>query len=84
MGAADLPDALEARDEGVCVGMACAERVRMAVDEARSALATSKVRSLTRRANLRCPEADARPMDLSEERGLDRLPITELATCGFA
>ena len=84
MGASDLLDALEAQDEGVCVGMACAERVQMAVDEAHSAFVTSKVRNLTRRANLRCPEADVRSIDFSEERGLDRLKITELATCGFA
>ena len=84
MGAADLPGALEAQDEGMCMGMTCAERVQMAVDEARSAFAASKVRNLTKRTNLRCPEADARPIDFSEERGLDRLLITELAARGFA
>ena len=56
----------------------------MAVDEAHSAFVTSKVRNLTRRANLRYPEADVRSIDFSEERGLDRLLITELAACGFA
>ena len=84
MGAADLLDALEAQDEGVCMGVTCAERVQMAVDEARSAFVTSKVRNLTKRASLRCPEADVRSIDFSEGRGLDRLLITELATCGFA
>ena len=34
MGASDLLDALEAQDDGVCMGMTCAERVQMAVDEA--------------------------------------------------
>ena len=38
MGASDLLDALEAQDEGMCMGMTCAERVQMAVDEAHSAL----------------------------------------------
>ena len=84
MGAADLPGALEAQDEGMCMGMTCAERVQMAVDEARSAFVTSKVRNLTKRANLRHPEADVRSIDFSEGRGLDRLLITELAACGFA
>lgn len=84
MGAADLLGALEAQDEGMCMGMTCAERVQMAVDEARSALVTSKVRNLAKRANLRYPEADVRSVDFSEGRGLDRPPVTELATCGFA
>ncbi len=84
MGASDLLDALEAQDEALCMGMTCAERVQMAVDEARSAFVTSKVRNLTKRAGLRYPEADVRSIDFSEERGLDRLLITELATCGFA
>ena len=84
MGAAELLSALEAQDEGMCMGMTCAERVQMAVDEAHSAFVTSKVRNLTKRANLRYPEADVRSVDFSEERGLDRLLITELATCGFA
>ena len=60
MGASDLLDALEAQDEGMCMGMTCAERVQMAVDEAHSAFVTSKVRNLTKRANLRYPEADVR------------------------
>ena len=84
MGASDLPGALEAQDGGMRMGMACAERAQMAVDGARSAFATPEVGNLTRRANLRCPEAGVRSIDFSEERGLDRLKITELATCGFA
>ena len=55
----------------------------MAADEVHSAFVTSKVRNLTRRANPRCPEADVRSVDFSGERGLDRLPITGLATRGF-
>lgn len=34
MGAAELLAALSAQDEAVCAGMAFAERVQMAVDEA--------------------------------------------------
>lgn len=71
MGAADLPGALEAQDEGMCMGMACAERAQMAVSEARSAFVTSKVRDLTKRASLRYPEADVRSIDFPEGRGLD-------------
>ena len=84
MGASDPLDALAAQDEGMCMGMTCAERVQMAVDEAHPAFVTSKVKNLTRRAGLRYPEADVRSVDFSEECGLDRLLITELATCGFA
>lgn len=40
--------------------MTFAERVQMAVDEARSAFVISKVRNFTKRAGLRCPEADVR------------------------
>lgn len=84
MGAGDLLAALEAQDEAVCMGMTCAERVQMAVDEAHSSYVTSKVRNLTRRAGLRYPEADVRSVDFTEERGLDRALIAELAACGFA
>lgn len=84
MGASELLDALEAQGEGMCMGMTCAERVQMAVDEAHSTFVTSKVRNLTKRAGLRYPEADVRSIDFAEERGLDRLLITELSTCGFA
>ena len=84
MGASDLLGALEAQDEGMCMGMTCAERVQMAVDEAHSSFVTSKVRNLTKRAGLRYPGADVRSIDFSEERGLDRLLVTELSTCGFA
>ena len=84
MGASNLLEAFEAQDEGMCMGMTCAERIQMAVDEAHSAYVTAKVRNLTRRANLRYPEADVRSIDFVEERGLNRLLITELSTCGFA
>ena len=84
MGASDLLDAFAAQDEGMCMGMTCAEGVQMAVDEAHSSFVTSKVRNLTKRAGLRYPEADVRSIDFSEERGLDRLLVTELSACGFA
>ena len=84
MGAADLLDAPGAQDEGMCTGMTCAERVQMAAGGAHSSFATSKVRNLTKRAGPRCPEADVRSIDSSEERGPDRLLVTELSACGFA
>lgn len=82
MGAAELLAALSAQDEAVCAGMAFAERVQMAVDEAHSDFITQKVRNLTRRAGLRYPEADVRSVDFFEGRGLDRVAVAELATCG--
>ena len=75
MGAAELHAALSAQDEAVCAGMA--------VDEAHSDFITQKVRNLTRRASLRYPEADVRSVDFFEGRGLDRVAVAELATCGF-
>lgn len=83
MGAAELLAALSAQDEAVCAGMAFAGRVQMAVDEAHSDFITQKVRNLTRRAGLRYPEADVRSVDFFEGRGLDRVAVAELATCGF-
>lgn len=84
MGAAELLDALKAQDDGVCMGMTCAERVQMAVDEAHPSYISAKVRNLTKRAGLRYPEADVRSIDFSDGRGLDRILVAELATCGFA
>lgn len=84
MGAGDLLCALQAQDDDVCAGLTCAERVQAAVDEAHSAFVTQKVRNLTARAGLRYPEADVRSVDFSDGRGLDRLAVAELASCGFA
>lgn len=56
----------------------------MAVDEAHSSFVTQKINNLTKRACLRYPEADVRLIDFDDERNLDRVLITELATCGFA
>lgn len=84
MGASDLLEALAAQDEEVCVGMPYAERIQMAVDEAHSSFVTQKVANLVKRAKLRYPEADVRSLDFDERRGLDRISISELATCGYA
>lgn len=83
MGAGDLLAALEAQDETLCAGMAFGERVQAAVDEAHSSFVTAKIGNLTKRAQLRYPEADVRRLDFAEERGIDRVVVAELATCGF-
>lgn len=84
MGADELLEALRAQDDVLCMGMTCAERLQAAVDEAHSSFISQKVRNLTKRASLRYPEADVRSIDFSEGRGLDRVALAELATCGFA
>lgn len=84
MGADELLEALRAQDDVLCMGMTCAERLQAAVDEAHSSFISQKVRNLTKRASLRYPEADVRSIDFSEGRGLDRVTVAELATCGFA
>ena len=83
MGAGYLLDALEAQDDELCLGLTFAERMQMAVDEAHSTFVEGKVHQLTTRAHLRYPEADVRRIDFAEGRGLDRLKLTELASCGF-
>ena len=84
MGATDLLGASEAQDEGICMGATCAERAQMAAGGARPAYVASKARDPTGRANLRRPEAGARSIGFAEGRGLGRLLVTELSTCGFA
>ena len=83
MGAACLVDAIEAQDDGLCMGMTFVERMQMATDEAHSAFAGRKVEQLITRAHLRYPDADVRRIDFAEERKLDRVKIAELATCGY-
>lgn len=56
----------------------------MAVDEAHSAFITQKVKNLAKRANLKSPEADVKSIDFDGGRGLDRILVIELSTCGFA
>ena len=84
MGADGLLDALLAQDDAVCMGMPFEQRIQMAVDEAHAGYVADKIRNLVKRANLRYPQADVRRIDYAEERGLDRVLIGELATCGFA
>ena len=83
MGADDLVEALRAQDDDMCAGLTFSERIQMAADEAHSSFISQKVRNLTKRAGLRYQEADVRSIDFSEKRGLDRLKVTELSTCGF-
>ncbi len=83
MGAATLVDALEAQDDALTLGMAFAERIKLAVDDAHAAFTHAKVDGLIRRAGLRYPDADLRSLDLIEARGLDRSVIAQLGTCQF-
>ena len=53
MGAAELVRSLEAQDDSVCMGMAFADRLQAAVDEAYSQFVTDKVSGLTKRAVFR-------------------------------
>lgn len=69
MGAHDLLDALVVQDKTMCMGMTCAERMQMAVDEAYSSFVSQKVKNLTKRANLRYPEADVRSIDFDKNEG---------------
>lgn len=84
MGADELLHALERQDDDECAGLSFAERLRAAVDDAHSAFVTAKAENLARRACLRYPQADVRCLELAEERGLDRVKIAELASCGYA
>lgn len=83
MGAVTLLDALEGQDDDLALGMAFAERVQIAVDQAHAAFTHQKVDGLIRRAGLRYPDADLRTIDLIDERGLDRTKLLALATCEF-
>ena len=84
MGAGELLRALERQDDGECAGLAFAERLQAAVDDAYSAYVTSKAENLAKRACLRYPQAAVRCLELAEERGLDRVKIAGLASCGYA
>lgn len=68
MGAATLVDALEAQDDALTLGMAFAERIKLAVDDAHAAFTHAKVDGLIRLAGLRYPDADLRSLDLIEAR----------------
>ena len=56
----------------------------MAVDEAHSSFVTQKIANSTKRTCLRYPEANVHLIDFDDKRNLDRVLITELATCDFA
>ena len=83
MGANDLANAFLAQDDDIFIGMPCAERLQVAVDEAYSTFITQKVVSLVSRARLRYPDADMRSLDYDEKRGLDRTMIAELSSCTY-
>lgn len=83
MGATPPPEALEAHDDTLTLGMGFGERVRLVVDEAHSSSNHAKIDGLIRRAGLRYPAADLRRLDLVDERGLDRNVIAQLGTCSF-
>lgn len=83
MGVTVLADAFEAQDDHLTVSMPFAERVSLAVDDAHASFTSQKIEGLTRRAQLRYPDAELRRLDLLEERGIDRGVITNLATCTF-
>lgn len=83
MSAGALLEAVESQDDALSMGLTFEERLRLAVDHAHSTFTHSKVSGLIRRAGLRYPNADMRQVDLFEERGLNRLQLTELATCNF-
>lgn len=67
----------------MCARLTFTKRIQMAADEVYSSFISWKVRNLSKRAGPRYPEADMRSIDLMERRGLDRLKVTELSTCGF-
>lgn len=83
MGVTVLADAFEAQDDHLTVSMPFAERVSLAVDDAHASFTSQKIEGLTRRAQLRYPDAELRRLDLLEERGIDRGVIANLATCTF-
>lgn len=58
MCADDLVEALSALDGDMCAGLTFSERIQMATDEARSSIISQKVRNLTKRAGVRCPDAN--------------------------
>ena len=84
MGADELLDALLAQDDAACMGMPSGQRIQMAAGEAHAGYVAGRIRNPVKRADLRYPQADVRRIDYAEERGLDRVLIGELATCGFA
>ncbi|MGK0740622.1 ATP-binding protein [Leucobacter sp. Z1108] len=83
MGVTALADAFEAQDDHLVGGMPFAERISLIVDDAHASFTSQKIDGLTRRAQLRYPDAELRRLDLLEKRGIDRGVIANLATCTF-
>jgi DNA replication protein DnaC len=83
MGVTALADAFEAQDDLLTGGMPFSERIALIVDDAHASFTSQKIDGLTRRAQLRYPDAELRRLDLLEERGIDRGVIANLATCTF-
>ena len=83
MNAGDLLDAIDTQDESLAISLPFGERVKLAVDDAYATFTHSKVTGLVRRAGLRYPNADLRRIDLLDQRGLDRHPLTQLGSCSF-
>jgi DNA replication protein DnaC len=83
MGVTALADAFEAQDDLLVGGMPFAERISLIVDDAHASFTSQKIDGLTRRAQLRYPDAELRRLDLLEKRGIDRGVIANLATCTF-
>ena len=83
MGVTALADAFETQDDLLVGGMPFAERVGLIVDDAHASFTSQKIDGLTRRAQLRYPDAELRRLDLLEKRGIDRGVIANLATCTF-
>lgn len=69
--------------ETLTLGMVFGERIKLAVDDAHATFTHGKVEGLIRRAGLRYPNADLRPLDTLGQRGLDRGVIAQLGTCTF-
>lgn len=83
MGCDRLVDAFCAQDDDLLAAVACAERVRLAVDDAYGMFLDDRVGGLVRRARLRYPNADLRSIEMVEERGLNRDVINQLSTCAW-
>lgn len=60
MGVTALADAFEAQDDLLVGGMPFAERISLIVDDAHASFTSQKIDGLTRRAQLRYPDAELR------------------------
>lgn len=83
MAAVPLLEALFAKNDALTLSVSFEQRISLAVDEAHTAFTHAKVEGLIGRAKLSYPNADLRPIDMLEERGLDRDVIAQLATCSL-